>query len=238
MALINCPECDGMVSTQASSCPHCGCPITQISDTNWFVFKNKDISEIMDCLEKGKMVSAGVSAHSLFPEENHKQIECEIWDHFRAFKESKLPNLCPSPTVLSFSYNGKSYDVSRSVWHIDKSGNLKSAIKELFFAFDYGNVKDLQEETYRLATIVNDIQENVRRFKAENGSISYPRWFIQWEKDIDELAQQNTPKCPTCGSTNIKQLNALHRGVSFGLFGIASKTARSQFVCNKCGHKW
>lgn len=27
MALINCPECGKMISSQASSCPNCGCPI-------------------------------------------------------------------------------------------------------------------------------------------------------------------------------------------------------------------
>lgn len=29
MALIECPECDGMVSDKASTCPHCGCPASE-----------------------------------------------------------------------------------------------------------------------------------------------------------------------------------------------------------------
>lgn len=29
MALINCPECNNMVSDKATTCPHCGCPISQ-----------------------------------------------------------------------------------------------------------------------------------------------------------------------------------------------------------------
>ena len=48
----------------------------------------------------------------------------------------------------------------------------------------------------------------------------------------------DTPRCPTCGSTKIRKLSAGARGVSLGLFGLASKTARSQFVCNNCGYKW
>lgn len=28
MSLIKCPECNGTVSDKASSCPHCGCPIS------------------------------------------------------------------------------------------------------------------------------------------------------------------------------------------------------------------
>ena len=46
------------------------------------------------------------------------------------------------------------------------------------------------------------------------------------------------PKCPTCGSEKIHKLSAGARGVSLGLFGLASKTARSQFVCDNCGYKW
>lgn len=47
-----------------------------------------------------------------------------------------------------------------------------------------------------------------------------------------------TPKCPTCGSTRIEKLDAFTRGAALGLFGIASKTARSQFICKNCGYKW
>ena len=31
MALLSCPECGGSVSSQATVCPHCGCPISGIS---------------------------------------------------------------------------------------------------------------------------------------------------------------------------------------------------------------
>ena len=48
----------------------------------------------------------------------------------------------------------------------------------------------------------------------------------------------DTPRCPTCGSEKIHKLSAATRGVSLGLFGLASKTARSQFVCENCGYKW
>ena len=64
------------------------------------------------------------------------------------------------------------------------------------------------------------------------------------EKTINDLfaeAEQKAktkPRCPTCGSTNIRKLSAGARGVSLGLFGLASKTARSQFVCDHCGYKW
>lgn len=46
------------------------------------------------------------------------------------------------------------------------------------------------------------------------------------------------PKCPTCGSSNIEKISVGSKIVGAGLFGIFSKTARSQFKCNDCGYKW
>ncbi|MGM9608344.1 MAG: hypothetical protein ACI3XJ_12650 [Oscillospiraceae bacterium] len=46
------------------------------------------------------------------------------------------------------------------------------------------------------------------------------------------------PKCPTCGSTNIESINLSTRAAATVLFGVVSKTARSQFHCKSCGYKW
>ena len=50
--------------------------------------------------------------------------------------------------------------------------------------------------------------------------------------------QPSTPHCPTCNSTNIKRISTASKAVGVGLFGIFSKTARSQFECKDCGYKW
>ncbi|MGN0635746.1 MAG: hypothetical protein ACI4I5_05950 [Acutalibacteraceae bacterium] len=49
---------------------------------------------------------------------------------------------------------------------------------------------------------------------------------------------QNVPKCPTCGSTNIESISFSKRAANTVLFGLVSKTARSQFHCKSCGYKW
>ncbi len=33
MALVTCPDCGGKVSEHASACPHCGCPVSYITDS-------------------------------------------------------------------------------------------------------------------------------------------------------------------------------------------------------------
>ncbi|MGN0550594.1 MAG: hypothetical protein ACI4I4_01985 [Acutalibacteraceae bacterium] len=49
---------------------------------------------------------------------------------------------------------------------------------------------------------------------------------------------QNVPKCPTCGSTNIEKISTTSKVVGATMFGLLSKTARSQFKCKNCGYKW
>lgn len=50
--------------------------------------------------------------------------------------------------------------------------------------------------------------------------------------------RENTPKCPTCGSTNIQKISTTSKVVGASLFGLFSKNATSQFKCNNCGYKW
>ena len=47
-----------------------------------------------------------------------------------------------------------------------------------------------------------------------------------------------TPKCPTCGSKNLKRVSGLRRDLAQTAFGVANPTARAQFECKDCGYKW
>ena len=49
---------------------------------------------------------------------------------------------------------------------------------------------------------------------------------------------QNKPKCPTCGSTDIKSISGLNRGVSVAVLGIFSKKINKSFECKHCGYTW
>lgn len=48
----------------------------------------------------------------------------------------------------------------------------------------------------------------------------------------------NVPKCPTCSSTKITKISTTSKVAGAAMFGLFSKTARSQFKCNSCGYKW
>lgn len=47
--------------------------------------------------------------------------------------------------------------------------------------------------------------------------------------------QKHVPKCTYCGSTNIKKIGFIDRGVSGALWGFGSKKIGKQFHCNNCG---
>ena len=48
----------------------------------------------------------------------------------------------------------------------------------------------------------------------------------------------NIPKCPTCGSTDIKKISGTKRWLTTGVFGLASSDVGKTMECNSCGAKW
>lgn len=60
---------------------------------------------------------------------------------------------------------------------------------------------------------------------------------IEEEKHL-KASQSSVPKCPTCGSTNIKKISGTKRWVGTGLFGLASSNLGKTMQCNSCGYKW
>lgn len=53
-----------------------------------------------------------------------------------------------------------------------------------------------------------------------------------------QVATTFSPKCPTCGSPDVKKISDLRRGAHAVAWGLLSTTARSQFECKNCGYKW
>ena len=47
-----------------------------------------------------------------------------------------------------------------------------------------------------------------------------------------------SPKCPTCGSANIKSISGTERAVSVMGLGLFSKKINKSFKCKNCGYTW
>ena len=113
-------------------------------------------------------------------------------------------------------YNSKITDlkISTPEW-----SNLTPTQKETVIK----NTLSLSDETYEL------IQEAWRNNKKNVQPMSRP---------IQTTVQQNTPKCPTCGSTNIEKISTTKKAVGFVAVGIFSSNFGKTMHCKQCGYKW
>ena len=71
-----------------------------------------------------------------------------------------------------------------------------------------------------------------------NGLIEYKKLVSLPKHDNIATTQPNTPKCPTCGSTNIEKIGGMERAGSIAMWGIFSKKINKTFKCKKCGYTW
>lgn len=58
------------------------------------------------------------------------------------------------------------------------------------------------------------------------------------ERFLINKPKTNIPKCPTCGSTNIRKISVGQKLAGSIGFGLLSRTAKSQFECLNCKYKW
>ena len=50
--------------------------------------------------------------------------------------------------------------------------------------------------------------------------------------------ETHIPKCPTCGSTDIKKISGISKATSVALWGILSQKVKKQWHCNNCSSEW
>lgn len=62
--------------------------------------------------------------------------------------------------------------------------------------------------------------------------------ILKQHESSKKMEEDNAPKCPTCGSTNIQKISGTKRWLSAGLFGLASSDVGKSMVCRSCGYKW
>ena len=58
------------------------------------------------------------------------------------------------------------------------------------------------------------------------------------QQENNKAKNDNTPKCPTCGSTNIKKISLTKKAVGGALFGLFSSNVRKTMYCKNCDYKW
>lgn len=115
--------------------------------------------------------------------------------------------------------------VEFSVAEHDSSYYIKMSVEK------HGNMMHMNE------ILLKEISKNPL-FDIEKYKISTLKDSKNMSKLLSKSVADNKPKCPTCGSTNIKKISTTSKVVGAAMFGLFSKTARSQFECQNCHYKW
>lgn len=61
---------------------------------------------------------------------------------------------------------------------------------------------------------------------------------LKQQESSKKVEEDNRPKCPTCGSTNIEKISLGKKAVGGALFGLFSSNVRKSMHCKSCGYKW
>ena len=131
------------------------------------------------------------------------------------------------------------------MWVCPKCGNIKGGFEG--------------DQCSRCGTEVIVTEVSLHKYLYEFDSLQSFRWredtlkkYVKSSPEFDEeamnkrltaefkerQAEQNKPKCPTCGSTNIKKISGLERGASVMTLGLLSRKINKTFKCGNCGYTW
>lgn len=80
-----------------------------------------------------------------------------------------------------------------------------------------------KQQKYELIQEVKKMQKQTQQKQAEQARI---------EKE------QNIPKCPTCGSTNVNKISTVKKATGFLTVGVFSSNLGKTMECKNCGYKW
>lgn len=116
---------------------------------------------------------------------------------------------------------GVSYEEYRDMPKAKRCSKCKRKYPKLFIKCPKCNnqLTKLSTENKKMDRQINTIREQTQEFYNK---------------------QQNLPKCPTCGSTNIRRISTAEKATSTIMFGIFSNKRKYQFECQnpKCKYKW
>lgn len=130
-------------------------------------------------------------------------------------------------------------DKCKSVNFISEK-ECKEIIEKINNANMISKKKLLKDPIYKMVydSIINKPKDYFNACIANSNNDSNEEYFDRIKKHTINNKQENIPKCPTCGSINIKKISTTRRLVTTGLFGLASSDIGKTMLCKNCGYKW
>ena len=120
----------------------------------------------------------------------------------------------------------------------------KDYFNEVLGEYYQMNFETRVKERYnpRYETICKYQFSSVYEYDEERSKREYEAMQERWRRKRAQQArierEQNAPKCPTCGSTNIKRITTLDRAISIGFLGLLSGDIGKNYECLNCKAKW
>lgn len=258
MALINCPECGKEVSDKATVCIHCGYPMTDEKDSE--NFNNIEYLELLTKLEQAAheySIKCKNNSSNNYPNPSGVVryvkaamgcLNSDLKNHLDEYKQLVLI-LCD--TIISNSYyirgidsnkiftelNYKDMDYSIQQIMIDKISKLrKQEANELNPPLD--NIFKMMKPF-----LPSDLQEMYQKAidycHSSEGQKAYDKILNNiTNTEITNSKSEDIPKCPTCGSTNVRKISTGKKAFGFAMVGLFSSNLGKTMECKNCGCKW
>lgn len=122
-------------------------------------------------------------------------------------------------------------DLCKQSGHFDENRCLRGKRYDYYFTFRFDKYEQLSGKKAPIKRDLTPDEKAIEEWEARQRIYDSP-FFSRSNNGA------NQPKCPTCGSTNINRISAASKFTGATLFGLFSKTAKSQFQCGNCGYKW
>lgn len=248
MALIKCPECGKEISDKAPACIHCGFPLrpfyggetlTKIDDTST---KNK-LSVISD-----KETQEIYSLEIIDSNGSNVKIITILKKYFGYSLDDAKQTVSVFPIFAEASFDVKSIRcIAQELLDAGVVYKIYKGNKEISFDLDITDkvVKSVLENSVTDTKAVikqcpqcGQITNQPDTFYCPKCNVRYEKVKNNYQEYYYEEQEKNTPKCLTCGSTNIQKISGTKRWITTGLFGIASSNVGKTMECKNCGYKW
>ena len=120
--------------------------------------------------------------------------------------------------------NNVKYDLQDVLDILPRVGNKDTDVHPYYIGGMLRKLTSLTRQSAdQLATIIIETKSIPKEF---NGTIEI------------KPPKQNTPKCPTCQSANIKRISSTSKAVNTATFGLLGTKRFKTFHCNNCKYEW
>lgn len=99
---------------------------------------------------------------------------------------------------------------------------------------DYLIISKISDDNNFLQAMIDLKEKDIIEF---NLKMSQFKSQLEQQKS-NKIQNDNRPKCPTCGSTNIEKISMTKKAFGGAIFGIFSSDVRNSMHCKNCGAKW